>query len=255
MTTTAIDVAVIEALTHPEAMRLQAEELERTLTLLRSLDDTEWREATACPDWDVQAMYQHVLGACEAGASIRENIHQLHRARAYRKTHGGPLEAALSGVQVRERSALRPAQIVAPLTTVAPKTVRGRSRTPALVREHAKMAIDGPVHEVWKLGYLIDIIYLRDLWMHRVDVAHAVSQPLELSADHDGRIIADVVAEWARRHGKPFVLDLTGPAGGTYIHQPDLPDVDHLALDAVEFCRTLAGRAPQSGLLATVVPF
>ena len=88
MTATVIDVTAIEALPHPEAMRLQAEELELTLTLLRSLDDTEWREPTDCPDWDIQAMYQHVLGACEAGASIRENIHQLRRARAYRKTHG-----------------------------------------------------------------------------------------------------------------------------------------------------------------------
>jgi uncharacterized protein (TIGR03083 family) len=255
MTATAIDVSGVEALTHPEAMRLQAEELERTLTLLRSLDDAEWREATDCPAWDIQAMYQHVLGACEAGASIRENIHQLHQARAYRRTHGGPLEAALSAVQVRERAALRPAQIVEQLTAVAPKTVRGRNRIPALVREHTKMAIDGPVHETWKLGYLTDTIYLRDLWMHRVDVAHALGRHPELSADHDGRIIADVVAEWARRHGKPFILDLTGPAGGTYTYQPDHPDAEHLSLDAVEFCRTLAGRELQSGLLATVVPF
>src|SRR6516165_2603757 len=138
MTATAIDVTGIEALAHAEAMRLQAAELERTLTLLRSLDDDDWRRATDCPDWDIQAMYQHVLGACEAGASMRENIHQLYRARAYRKAHGGPLEAALSGVQVRERAALGPAQIVDRLAVVAPKTVRGRSRTPALVREHAK---------------------------------------------------------------------------------------------------------------------
>ena len=255
MITTTIEVTAIEALSHPEAMRLQAEELERTLTQLRSLDEPDWKAATDCPGWDIQAMYQHVLGACEAGASMRENVHQLHRARAYRKAHGGPLEAALSGVQVRERAALRPAQVVERLTAVAPKTVRGRNRTPALVREHAKMAIDGPVHEIWKLGYLIDTIYLRDLWMHRVDAAHALGRPLELNADHDGRIIADVVAEWARRHGKPFTVELTGPAGGTYTHQADLPDVEHLSLDAVEFCRTLAGRASQSGLLATVVPF
>jgi uncharacterized protein (TIGR03083 family) len=255
MTATATDVSAIEALSHREAMRLQADELERTLGLLRSLDDTEWKEATDCPEWDIQGMYQHVLGACEAGASLRENIHQLHRARAHRKAHGGPLEAALSSLQVRERAGLSPARIVERLTAVAPATVRGRNRTPALVREHARIAIDGPVHETWKLGYLIDTIYLRDLWMHRVDVARAVSRPLDLSADHDGRIVADVVAEWARRHGKPFVLDLTGPAGGHYTQKPQLPDAERLSLDAVEFCRTLAGRAHRSGLLATVVPF
>ncbi len=77
----------------------------------------------------------------------------------------------------------------------------------------------------------------------------------ELSAGHDGRIVADIVAEWARRHGKAFVLDLAGPAGGTYARGAVNPDAERLSLDAVEFCRTLAGRAPATGLLTTIVPF
>ena len=254
-TTTTTDVTAIEPLAHDEAMRRQAQELDRTLALLRSLDEAAWTTPTACPAWDIRAMYQHVLGACEAGASIRENIHQLRRARSYRKQHGGPLEAALSAVQVRERASLSPGQIIGRLTAIAPKTVRGRARTPALVRNHAKLAVDGPVHDTWKLGYLIDTIYLRDLWMHRADAARALSKPIELSADHDGRIVADVVAEWARRHGMPFTLALTGPAGGTYAHHPDLPHAEHLSLDAVDFCRTLAGRGHPTGLLTTIVPF
>jgi hypothetical protein len=124
-----------------------------------------------------------------------------------------------------------------------------------LLRRHARMRVDGPVFETWKLGYLVDTIYLRDLWMHRIDLARAVDRPLELSADHDGRITAEVVAEWARRHGQPFFLELTGPAGGSYAHQPDAPEAEHLKLDAIEFCRTLGGRASATGLLATVVPF
>jgi hypothetical protein len=111
------------------------------------------------------------------------------------------------------------------------------------------------VYETWKLGYLIDTIYLRDLWMHRVDLSHALNRPLDLSTDHDGRIVADVVAEWARRHGKPFALELTGPAGGTYAHENDFPGAEQLSMDAVEFCRTLAGRGPAVGLLTVVVPF
>ena len=130
MTITAIDVTAIEPLAHDEAMRRQAQELDRTLALLRSLDDPAWRAPTDCPAWDIRTMYQHVLGACEAGASIRENIHQLRRARSYRKQHGGPLEAALSAVQVRERASLSPGQIIGRLTAIAPKTVRGRARTP-----------------------------------------------------------------------------------------------------------------------------
>jgi hypothetical protein len=88
--------------------------------------------------------------------------------------------------------------------------------------------------------------------MHRVDASRATGRDLVLSAEHDGRIVADVVAEWARRHGQPFTLTLTGPAGGTF-RSGDGGEV--LELDAVEFCRTLAGRVEGTGLLATIVPF
>ena len=130
MTMTTTDVSTIAPLTHDEAMRLQGAELDRTLTMLRGLDPAQWDAQTECPAWDVRAMYQHVLGACEAGASMRENVHQLRAGYAHRKAHGGPLEAGLSDVQVRERAELTPAQIVERLTEVAPKTVRGRRRTP-----------------------------------------------------------------------------------------------------------------------------
>ena len=179
--------------------------------MLRSLEDDAWSTRPTAQAWDIRAMYQHVLGACEAGASMRENVHQLRRGRAYRKQHGGPLEAALS-VSSGQRAG-RPQPGPGDRATDGGRTEDG-SRTQTHASGHpqsAKMAVDGPVHETWKLGYLIDTIYLRDLWMHRVDVAHALGQPLEFSADHDGRIVADVVAEWARRHGQPFVLELTGP--------------------------------------------
>ena len=86
--------------------------------------------------------------------------------------------------------------------------------------------------------------------MHRVDVAQATGRSLDLTPGHDGRIVADVVAEWARRHGKPFTLQLTGPAGGTYTEGSGGVE---LTCDAIAFCRTLAGRAPGSGLLAQQV--
>jgi uncharacterized protein (TIGR03083 family) len=256
MTTTTIDVTTIQPLTHTEAMRFQADELDRTLALLLSLDDASWTTQTdCCPGWDVRAMYQHVLGACEAGASIRENVRQLRRALVYRRRHGPPLEAALTAVQIRARADLPPTQVIDRLAAVAPATVRGRSRVPALVRRNARLKIDGPVYETWRLGYLIDVVYLRDLWMHRIDAARTVGRPPELTAGHDGRIVCDVVADWARRHGQPFVAELTGPAGGTYASHPGRSSAERIELDAVEFCRTLAGRAPATGLLTTIVPF
>jgi hypothetical protein len=90
--------------------------------------------------------------------------------------------------------------------------------------------------------------------MHRIDVARATDRELELTPDHDGRIVADVVREWARRHHTPFTLTLTltGPAGGTYVSGVD---GEHLTIDAIEFCRTLSGRATGTGLLTREVPF
>ena len=257
MTTDVIDVADNPALNHSDAMALLEVELERTLDLLGALDSDDWTAQTACPDWDVHHMYLHVLGACDAAASIRENVHQMRLARRHRSRHGGPLEAGLSNVQVRERADVSPTELVERLAAVAPVTVRKRTTMPALMRG-MKMKIDGPVTEKWTLGYLIDTIYLRDLWMHRVDATDATGSELELTAGHDGLIVGDVVAEWARRHGRPFSLTLDGPAGGRFAStgtgESDEPSKT-LELDAVEFCRALAGRAEAPGLLATIVPF
>ena len=83
-------------------------------------------------------------------------------------------------------------------------------------------------------------------------MSRAIQRDATLSHDHDGRIVADVVAEWARRHGQPFTITLAGSAGerctaGTGGAQ--------LELDAIEFCRNLSGRSRGAGLLATRVPF
>ena len=107
--------------------------------------------------------------------------------------------------------------------------------------------------ERWRLGYLMDRIYTRDTWMHRVDVTRAVGRDdLVLTPEHDGRLLADVVSEWAGRHGEPFELRLTGSVGGTYRAGEGGPELE---VDAVEFMRILSGRASGQGLLATPVPF
>ncbi len=248
---TTTDVTAIAPIGHREAMQLQATEIDRAIAQLRSLDTDDWSKPTVCPDWDVRRMWLHVLGACEAGASMRENAHQMLAARKRRKELGVPLEAGLSGVQVAEREDLTPEELIDRLVAIAPKTIKGRSRTPRPMRA-AKIAIDAPVVEKWALGYLIDLIYLRDAWMHRVDTARATDRDLVLTPDHDGRIIADVVAEWARRHDQSFTLELTGPAGGRFTSRTG---GEQITLDAVEFCCLLAGRGEPTGLLRTIVPF
>ncbi|MEJ7755235.1 MAG: hypothetical protein WKF83_01880 [Nocardioidaceae bacterium] len=99
---------------------------------------------------------------------------------------------------------------------------------------------------------MIDTILTRDPWMHRVDISRATGRSMGLTAEHDGVLVADVVTEWAARHGEPCRLNLTGVAGGSWDFGADGPVLE---LDAIDFCRTLSGREPATGLLKAAVPF
>jgi hypothetical protein len=92
--------------------------------------------------------------------------------------------------------------------------------------------------------------FTRDVWAHRIDICAALDRTMRATSDHDGRLVADIVAEWAAAHRQPFRLRLTGPAGGIWS-----TGGEEITLDAVEFCRILAGRAAGAGLLASAVPF
>jgi hypothetical protein len=108
----------------------------------------------------------------------------------------------------------------------------------------------GIVTERWSFAYIAQVM-TRDLWMHRADLCDALELPLVLTPDHDGRLVADVVRDWAARHGGPFRLDLEGPAGGSFGSGEGGP---RLRLDAVTFCRRLFGRGKPLPY-ETVVPF
>jgi uncharacterized protein (TIGR03083 family) len=238
------------ALDRGSAMRLAETEYSRYLDLLRALEPGEWDLPTDCPAWTVREMAAHNLGMAEMAASVRENLRQNREAGR----RGGVFIDALTGLQVEERRDLSPAEIVARYAEAGPRAARGRRRTPFLLRRLPMPVAQhvGEVQERWTFGYLVDTILTRDPWMHRVDTARATGRDLVLTADHDGVLVADVVAEWASRHGKPCTLTLTGPAGGYWIFGSGGPVLE---LDAVEFCRTLARRAPGHGLLDVEVPF
>jgi uncharacterized protein (TIGR03083 family) len=190
-------------------------------------------------------------------ASVPEQLRQM---RAARKA-GGLFIDALTALQVEKHIARPPADVVARLAVAGPRAAAGRRRTPSLVRRLplGGQPVDekGAVTEKWTLGYLTDVILTRDTWMHRSDIAAATGRAMTLTAEHDGVIVADIAAEWARRHGQPCTLTLTGPAGGRWTFEGAAAAGDPAAveLDAVEFCRVLAGRGSGSGLLATRVPF
>lgn len=238
----------VPAMRHSDWMCAAAEEYRRLDGLLAELADDEWRRPTDCSEWDVREMVAHLVGAAEAGASIRALVHQARLGRRLRPGADGV--DGMNAVQVRERADADPAHLRADLASTGARAVRRRSGVPAPLR--ALRIPFGPPLGTKPLGYLMDRIYTRDAWMHRIDIARATGRTAELTAGHDGRIVADVVAEWAHAHDQPYRLTLTGPAGGSW--SAGAGD-EEITLDAVEFCRILSGRASGSGLLARSVPF
>lgn len=233
---------------HNDWMAAATEEYQRLNVLLQSLGVDDWHRPTDCAEWDVRQLVAHLIGAAESTASVREAIRQVRVGRKLRPD-AVPIDA-INALHVAERSDLSPQRLIADLTDAGARGVRARRRIRAPLRA-IRMPF-GPPLGVRSVGYAMDCIYTRDAWMHRIDIARAVDRDPVLTPDHDGRIVADVVHEWARAHSKPFALELTGPAGGQWSRGQG---GDTVTLDAVEFCRTLAGRAPGEDLLACPVPF
>lgn len=242
------------ALERRTAMRLAATEYQRFADALAALTPEDWTKPTNCPPWDVRQMACHTVGMAEAAAGLREQLRQQRRAAADARATGSSTLDALTGLQVSERADWTPEQVVAGMRSVAPRAARGRRRTPSLVRRlrlPEKQMVGGH-EETWTMGFVVDTILTRDPWMHRMDLALATGRAPTLTADHDGVIVADVVAEWAGRHGHPYRLRLTGPAGGTWSAGDGGQDIE---MDAIDFCRVLSGRGSGEGLLTTEVPF
>lgn len=238
---------------HREAMVLGATEYQRFIDLLRTLNPEDWARPTDCSQWDVRATVAHSLGSIELNASLREMAHQMRTATKRAKASGNPMVDELTALQVRERASITPAELLVRIETVAPRAIAGRRRMPSLLRRLVKVDTPPPFKQM-TLGYLCDTIFTRDVWMHRVDICRATGKNMVLTDDHDGRLVAAIVGEWAGHHGEAFDLVLDGPAGG---HFRQGYGGEQLRLDAVEFCRILSGRdvASARGLMSSEVLF
>lgn len=237
-------------ITRPEARRLAEEEFVRFATTAASLTPEEWATPTDCTGWDVRKMALHVLGSADAQASVRQFVHQLRCGLALnKKIDAHHWVDGLNEVQIRERERLSNEELVAQLTAVGPRAVKGRWTTPMPMR-YFPLPFGPPVG--WApLKYLLDVGFTRDTWAHRVDIHHSIGRPMGLTAEHDGRLVADIVLEWADIHGEPFELVLGGAAGGTFSQGVDGERVE---IDALDFIRTLTGRLPGTGVLRHPLP-
>jgi uncharacterized protein (TIGR03083 family) len=248
---TSTEVATIVPIGHDEAMRITEVEFSRMAQAARGLEPDDWTCPTVNTGWDVRAVMLHLLGAAEANASFRENAHQMRTGkRLFKEIGGHHWVDGVNEIQIRERATLTNDEIIDRFEAAGPRAVKARRRVPGIVRALPVVVFPEPLGRK-TLGYLLDMVYTRDVWMHRVDIARATGRSLDLTADHDGRIVADIVAEWANLHGLAFDLDLTGPAGGSFSAGSG---GERLEIDAVEFVCVLSGRGTGTGLLAYPLP-
>lgn len=237
-------------ITRPEARELAQAEFDKFADLVATLTAEEWTTPTDCVGWDVRAMVRHVLGSADAQVSPLVFLHQLRRGLPLNKEiDSHHWVDGLNELQIRERSSLSDADVLRQLQEVGPRAVKGRFGTPLPMR-YLPVPFGDPIG--WKpINYLLEVGFTRDVWAHRIDVHAAIGRPMDLDPGHDGRLVADIVDEWATLHGEPFALTLTGIAGGSFTqgHGGEV-----VTIDALDFVRTLAGRLRGTGVLRHVLP-
>lgn len=248
----------IPRIAHDDAAALATSAYERMFVLLEQLERDDWTRQTDCDAWDVAAMVGHLIGAAKGHASIREMLRQMRHGRAHADEFDGNDLDAMNDLQVQDHAGLTPGERIEALRAIASDAVRRRTTLPRLLgRLPVPLAAgagsmpDGLASSV-TLRHLNDVVLTRDVFLHRIDIARATGRDPLLDDEADRLVVSDVVAEWADTHGRPFVLRLDGPAGGTYRRGHGGPSLD---ADVVTFCRTVSGRCGGEGLLATLVLF
>jgi uncharacterized protein (TIGR03083 family) len=226
-----------------EAQGVAHAEGRATLELLRTLGSADWARPTDCTEWDVRALVAHLVAQCEDGIHLAAMARrELLRRRRY--PDRSSLDAYMA-VGVADHRAASGPQLVERFARLWPRAARARRRRPAALRRIKLPGIPGQPR--WRLDYLLDVIFNRDLWMHRVDLARATGRPLVLG-DHDREIVAQVVRDLALAwSGVPVALELTGPAGGCWLLGSGDP-VAVVRAEAVAYMRALSGRDDEVAL-------
>jgi uncharacterized protein (TIGR03083 family) len=257
----------IRPIGHAEAMRLTAAENARLLALLRGLAGEQWQAPTDCAGWTVRDVVVHLVASAQAQASLLEFGRQAVAGRRLTAETGGRHWVdGLNEAQLRDRAGWTAATLPDRWERHAARALAARRRMPAPVRALPALPLGTGlgVHVGWQpLRYLFDMGFTRDAWVHRMDIARAAGTTPELTPGHDGRIVADILAEWSRRHGQAYTLTLHGPAGGDFMAGANSAAGNELtagdgggaqAVDAVEFARILSGRAEGTGILRHKLP-
>ncbi len=240
MQTATISAHEITPITPNRVAEVATAELEASIALLKDLDDLDWARPTDCAGWTVHDMTAHLVGQYQGLAKL--GVYLRRHRRAHRRYPALSRLDADNRQQIDDLGGRPGPELVAMLAAIGPKAIRARRRVPGLVRRQraGRMYPEESLPED-RLSYILDVLALRDPWMHRVDLARATGRPLALGA-HDRVVVTQVIADLGRAWAGPAVLlELTGPAGGRWALGQGDPAATVRA-DTVDYLRALSGR-------------
>lgn len=264
MTTTATDIGTIPRVRRgEEARELALAAYSALIEDLDHVDGPDWDSPTVCGPWTVADIVRHLLGAAKSNASMREMIRQQFLGFRSRRKFDGNVMDAFNAIQVADHRNLAPREACDQLQAIIPAAVAGRMKKPTFF-DRINIPLDQGgstatgMPPKLNMGDLFRVIYTRDVFLHRIDIATALGRTPRLDPAVDGRIIDDVIREWSDRHGQPFDLTLTGPLAKRYVRPGHGPTME---LDPIDLCLILSGRrdpdpsVPGSDLLVQRVLF
>lgn len=230
--------------THEEAAAQGEQEYAALVAMLRSLMPADWARRTECPGWTVREMVAHITGAAEE--AVRPSVLARHMVLARSRDRKLPTVDSLSAQQIADRAGRSPEELLTELERLAALAPRKRARVPGLVRGARLPASVGAPESRDTMAYLLDVIYNRDVWMHRADIARATDCAMP-GSDAEAAVVAQIVRDLSRTwDGMPFTLTLTGRCPGTWQVGTGATDGGTVTVDTVALCRLLSGRRDET---------
>ena len=223
---------------HEHATDLLRPEVHATEVLLRDLAPYEWSLRTDCVRWEVRDVVAHMLANAESVLDadlmeerIREGERrypELYRLDAFNE----------AGVQAWADQ--HPASLVNEFTRLWRRAIDVLREMPESARSQTFDAGYPGVPPI-ELGYVWDVVFTRDMWMHRIDLCRATQRDFAAGAHTRGvveQVLRDLDDVWS---GPAVVLDLTGAVAGDWqFGQGEAAAT--VRVDTVEFLRALSGR-------------
>ncbi len=235
------NAAQIAPIAREEVDVLAIEEWKRLLAFAETFQADDWSKPTMCTEWTVRDMMAHQAGAYATYSSFSE----FRRQYLNPPQKGRLPEDVINAIQIADRKNKSNAELIQEIREKGPHTIKNRHRIPFFMRA---VFLPRPDGSKLYLSYMLDVIYSRDTWMHRVDLARATHREMKMTREHDGRMVAlvmrDVNTQLAPKVGGDALdIELTGLAGGVWRIGNAANARATICMDAVEFNIYASGRS------------